>query len=217
MGSYIGIDLGTTFSALAVFDETGRPSIVHNAEGQNITPSCVAQANGSVTVGEQARRIWGLDETRAAARAQPFLYEALRAGVINYRAAADYLGLEGDTDAVATALRRFADDLPEYERRARSVQVVMESGLARDPNDSDTLLAVGETGFGGSGGSYTALLATGEVDAAALATALERLAVADVPVEAAGVDADALVVVVDRRDGPNALRVVEHALESVPA
>jgi molecular chaperone DnaK len=35
MAAFIGIDLGTTFSAVATIDETGRPSIVHNQEGSN--------------------------------------------------------------------------------------------------------------------------------------------------------------------------------------
>ena len=38
----VGIDLGTTFSAVAVYDEkTGRPRIIPNSEGENITPSMI--------------------------------------------------------------------------------------------------------------------------------------------------------------------------------
>ena len=66
MGAYVGIDLGTTFSAVAYVDETGRPSIVHNSDGSNITPSCVAFWDDGVQVGEQARRGWGSDESVAA-------------------------------------------------------------------------------------------------------------------------------------------------------
>lgn len=57
MANIVGIDLGTTFSALAVIDETGRPKIVHNKEGQNITPSVVSLENaGTALVGEVARK-----------------------------------------------------------------------------------------------------------------------------------------------------------------
>jgi hypothetical protein len=42
-----------------------------------------------------------------------------------------------------------------------------------------------------------------------LAAVVDRLRTADVDVAAAGVAGDALTVVVDRRDGPDALRVVE--------
>ena len=37
----IGIDLGTTYSAVAIMQDDGKPSILPNIEGQNITPSVV--------------------------------------------------------------------------------------------------------------------------------------------------------------------------------
>jgi molecular chaperone DnaK len=68
MSAFIGIDLGTTFSAVATIDETGRPKIVHNKEGSNITPSCVAaKSEGVMEVGEYARRQWGNAPETAAA------------------------------------------------------------------------------------------------------------------------------------------------------
>lgn len=67
--SYVGIDLGTTFSAVATIDETGRPVIVHNHEGANITPSVVwVREDGTVEVGEEARKVWGVNPGQAAAR-----------------------------------------------------------------------------------------------------------------------------------------------------
>lgn len=69
MGTVIGIDLGTTFSAMASIDETGRPRIAHNSEGQNITPSCVmVEPDGRVVVGSDAEKIWGINPDDAAAR-----------------------------------------------------------------------------------------------------------------------------------------------------
>lgn len=68
MSSFIGIDLGTTFSAVATIDDTGRPAIVHDLDGNNITPSCVTENNGVIEVGEFARRTWGSAPEKAAAR-----------------------------------------------------------------------------------------------------------------------------------------------------
>lgn len=69
MTSVIGIDLGTTFSAIATIDETGRPVIVPNREGSNITPSCVVETSSDVMeVGEFARKQWGNAPETAAAR-----------------------------------------------------------------------------------------------------------------------------------------------------
>jgi molecular chaperone DnaK len=52
----VGIDLGTTFSAIAIL-EGGRPEIIVNAEGERITPSVVAfTEDGERLVGTIARR-----------------------------------------------------------------------------------------------------------------------------------------------------------------
>tara|TARA_B110000211_G_scaffold89657_2_gene104768 strand:- start:6993 stop:8486 length:1494 start_codon:yes stop_codon:yes gene_type:complete len=67
--SFIGIDLGTTFSAVATIDKTGRPVIIHNSDGENITPSCVTEIeDGKFEVGEYARKTWGNAPDEAAAR-----------------------------------------------------------------------------------------------------------------------------------------------------
>jgi molecular chaperone DnaK len=56
MAKIIGIDLGTTNSVVAVM-EGGDPKVITNEEGGRTTPSVVAfQDDGSVLVGQQARR-----------------------------------------------------------------------------------------------------------------------------------------------------------------
>ncbi len=56
MAKVIGIDLGTTFSAVAVM-EAGEPVIIPNAEGGRITPSVVAiSKNGERLTGQVAKR-----------------------------------------------------------------------------------------------------------------------------------------------------------------
>jgi len=147
--------------------------------------------------------------TRDAVRERPFLYDALRAGVVNYTAAARLLDIEGETEAVATALRRFAEELPDDPPHDADARVSMQSGLSRaEDGTDDPLLAVGESRFA-DGGSLTGIVATGELSAAALGDVLGRLRAADIAVEAAGVGGETLVVVVQRRDGPDALRTVE--------
>ncbi|WP_435062756.1 DUF7523 family protein [Halobaculum sp. EA56] len=186
------------------------------------------------------------EETRAAVRDRPFLYDALRAGVANYAAAAEALGLDADPDAVATALRRFADELGEGDGAgaatgadAVDARVTMSRGVGRvdgegddagaedgadgadrvedeaggDPGAREPLLSVGDAGYAADAGDATAVLARGTVDAALLERALGRLRTAGVAVEAAGVTPSALLVVVGRRDGATALRVVEAVVE----
>jgi hypothetical protein len=158
------------------------------------------------------------EETREAARRRPFLVGALRAGVVNYTAAARFLSEEvgGDPESVATALRRFAESLPDRETEARRARVSMKSGLGETEDADDALLAVGDTSLAPDAGPLTGILAEGDVDATALGHVLGRLAVEDIEVRAAGVAGEALLVAVERRDGPDAVRLVEDALEAVP-
>ncbi len=56
MGKVIGIDLGTTFSEVAVM-EGGEPKVIPSAEGGNLIPSVVAiSKNGERLVGQLAKR-----------------------------------------------------------------------------------------------------------------------------------------------------------------
>jgi hypothetical protein len=194
-------------------------------------------------------------ETRAAIRRRPFLREALRAGVVNYAAAARLLDVEGEHSAVVAALGRYAEALPDYGESARETRVTMRSGLgerAADPereSDADDespergsvderedesgsergrgtenggeaaaapLLRVGDRVLVPEAGTRTAILVTGAVDGRVLSCVLARLVVEDRSPVAAGFAGRALVIVVSRRDGPSALRLVESALETIP-
>jgi molecular chaperone DnaK len=64
---YVGIDLGTTNSAAAVFDGE-RVSVVRNAQGATVTPSVVrVDKQGRITVGTRARRFVEQDPANTAA------------------------------------------------------------------------------------------------------------------------------------------------------
>jgi len=154
-------------------------------------------------------------ETRDAVRARPFLYDALAAGVVNYAAAARELDVDGETDAITAALRRFAEELPAPDSGTAEATVRMKSGL--DPVtggavDGEELLRVGDAGYDAGTGSFTGVLATGGLGPRALERALARLRAQDVDVEAAGVAHGTLLVVVDRRDGADAVWLVEAAV-----
>ena len=56
MGIAVGIDLGTTFSAVACVGADGEPRILPNSSGEHTTPSVVAvAADGSVVCGDAAK------------------------------------------------------------------------------------------------------------------------------------------------------------------
>ena len=169
------------------------------------------------------------ERARAAVRARPSLHDALRAGVVNHAALAAELDGDGDSEAVAAALRRYAGTLDAPDRRDRSTRVTMHSGVglaeAGGADDASASEAPGDAGTDGprlavggttlrDGGSLTAVRASGDVDGRALGAVLGRLRVEGVGVEAAGVGGESLLVAVARRDGPDALRLVEDALKS---
>ena len=75
-GPVIGIDLGTTNSCVAIF-ENGKYTIIENAEGERTTPSVVYLKDGERMVGEPAKRQGVLNPTRT-------LYEIKRLIGLNY-------------------------------------------------------------------------------------------------------------------------------------
>src|SRR5215470_3964876 len=56
-GNLVGIDLGTTFSAIATLDERGQPVTLPNRDGEMLTPSAVLIQDGEAVVGEAARDV----------------------------------------------------------------------------------------------------------------------------------------------------------------
>lgn len=141
-------------------------------------------------------------DTRTAVDESPFLRAALRAGVLNFAAAARYVDVDGDEEAIATALRRYADELPPLASTTREVRVQMQSGV-----EPDILALDGTTPDDVT--DATAIIASGEVDATFFADTVSRLVAADVTVFGAGFTADTVLVLVPRRRGAKALRLVE--------
>ncbi|MFP6695289.1 MAG: Hsp70 family protein, partial [Pirellulales bacterium] len=61
-----GIDLGTTYSAVAYVDESGRPTTLVNAEGDLVTPSAVLFEGSTVIVGKEALKAVATDAEAVA-------------------------------------------------------------------------------------------------------------------------------------------------------
>jgi molecular chaperone DnaK len=53
-GKFVGIDLGTTFSAIATLDDRGQAVTLPNRDGEMLTPSAVLIDEGSAVVGQAA-------------------------------------------------------------------------------------------------------------------------------------------------------------------
>lgn len=64
MSAIAGIDLGTTYSALAALNEIGKPEIVTDLNGNRITPSVIAfDGDSTAVVGVEAKNLLSSDPT----------------------------------------------------------------------------------------------------------------------------------------------------------
>lgn len=69
MGIRVGIDLGTTFSAVARIDpETGKPCVIKNSFDSAITPSVLCfEKDGNILFGEDAKNMQAAGDINAVA------------------------------------------------------------------------------------------------------------------------------------------------------
>ena len=56
-GKIVGIDLGTTFSAIATLDDRGQAITLPNLDGEMLTPSAVLIEEGGAVIGQAARDV----------------------------------------------------------------------------------------------------------------------------------------------------------------
>ncbi|MEN8219796.1 MAG: Hsp70 family protein [Pseudomonadota bacterium] len=62
----LGIDLGTTFSAVAVVDESGRPKILSTPLGKTLVPSVIYFGGDEILIGDEAKEMQALGEANIA-------------------------------------------------------------------------------------------------------------------------------------------------------
>ena len=73
MSRAVGIDLGTTYSAVATIDEYGKPVVVKNSDGQTTTPSVVFCDPPNYVVGEVALQATMTDPGRVVQFVKRFM------------------------------------------------------------------------------------------------------------------------------------------------
>lgn len=140
MGIAVGIDLGTTFSAVACVDADGEPKILPNSSGEHTTPSVVAVAeDGSVVCGEAAKEAQLMGDANVASFYKTNMGNA---GYVEY-----LRGCEFDaTTLSSTFLRHLIADVS----RANGVQidsaVVTVPAYFEAPQREATLEALRRTG-----------------------------------------------------------------------
>ena len=76
MGIYVGIDLGTTYSAVAQFVNGKGVNVLRNDIGEKYTPSVVCIEDGRITVGQEAKDEHAAGNTNTAAFYKSMMGEA---------------------------------------------------------------------------------------------------------------------------------------------
>jgi molecular chaperone DnaK (HSP70) len=72
-GAFVGIDLGTTNSVVAYRNPYGRPEVIPNREGQNVTPSVIYFGTDPPAVGQEAKEWARLGDAEIASFFKPHM------------------------------------------------------------------------------------------------------------------------------------------------
>lgn len=148
MSRAVGIDLGTTNSAIAVL-EGGEPTVIANAEGMRTTPSVVAfSKSGEILVGEVAKRqaVTNVDRTIASVKRhigtdwtkqiddKNYTPQEISARILAKlkKDAEDYLG-DKVTDAVITVPAYFNDAQRQATKDAGKIAGLNVLRLVNEP------------------------------------------------------------------------------------
>ena len=160
MSKIVGIDLGTTMSAVAVL-EGGKPKIIPNAEGSNITPSIVSIKNGEILVGDVARRqaivnpkntvrsikrLMGTKET-VEIDGKDYKPEEISAMILQKlkKDAEAYLGTK-ITDAVITVPAYFDDAQRQATKNAGQIAGLNVQRIVNEPTAASLAYGLDKTG-----------------------------------------------------------------------
>lgn len=150
MSKVIGIDLGTTNSAVAVL-EGKEPKIITNPEGNRTTPSVVAFKDGEIQIGEVAKRQaitnpntivsikrhMGEDDYKVKVGDKEYTPQEISAFILQYikKFSEDYLG-EKVTDAVITVPAYFNDAQRQATKDAGKIAGLNVQRIINEPTAS---------------------------------------------------------------------------------
>jgi len=130
MGNIVGIDLGTTFSAIAKLDDTGRPEIIDNSEGKNVTPSVVEFTSESTfLVGDSAKAQIGYADENIAHEVK----RSMGSSTTEYK----FFGVEhSPTSISALILKKLKEDTEKAYGSIDSAVVTVPANFANEAREA---------------------------------------------------------------------------------
>lgn len=156
----VGIDLGTTNSAIARIDEHGKPVVILNIDGGPITPSVICFKDGDILIGETAKELQALGTWPVAAFFKRQMGDSL---FIFHADGKDYTA----TELSAKILRKLKLDAEAKMGREITHAVITVPAYFRDGERKATIEA-------GTAAGFEVLQVINEPTAAAVAYGLNR-------------------------------------------
>jgi len=160
MALSIGIDLGTTNSAVAYINEHGKPAIIPNALGESITPSVICFKEGERLIGEEGKEMQALGMYPVAAFFKRQMGDDL---FIFHADGVDYSATELST----LLLKKLKNDAEAQLGQTISEAVITVPAYFRDPERKATIEA-------GKSAGINVLQVINEPTAAAVAYGLNK-------------------------------------------
>jgi molecular chaperone DnaK len=160
MSTFVGIDLGTTNSVVAGINAYGRPEVIGNRDGLNLTPSVIYFGSDPPTIGHEAKEWARLGNEEIASFFKPHMGDpnfALRFHGRDYSA----------TDLSAFVLKRLKDDASARLGQAVDRAVITVPAYFGEAQRKATIEA-------GTAAGLKVLRIINEPTAAALAYGLQR-------------------------------------------
>ena len=134
-GAIIGIDLGTTNSLVAVFDDTGRARVVYNRDGDNLTPSAVYFENESTMVaGKEAYKLRGTNDPRVVTQFKRDMVTKKTYDVLGKSFSPSQLS--------AVILKRIAEDVEHEYGKVTSCVVTIPANFTHEAREATVSAAV---------------------------------------------------------------------------
>lgn len=131
-----GIDLGTTYSCIAVVDEYGKPDVINNRAGENITPSIVQFDGKNRVVGTEAKNVAQMYHDTTVEMVKR------RMGDPNYRFT--YEGIDYTAPEISSFILRQVVSDAEQSLGQKITDVVITCPAYFGPDERDATLKAGQ-------------------------------------------------------------------------
>lgn len=141
MEQFIGIDLGTTYSAVSTIDRYGKPVILKNRNEENLTPSVIYfQNDGTTLIGSEAKEALLIGDENVAM--------FFKRNMGNKYFFLTFHGKEySATDLSAILLQRLREDAEKALGKAVTKAVITVPAYFNDLQRNETIVAAGRAGL----------------------------------------------------------------------